>query len=40
MIMFAVILGFPAIPLLIIAAIRVRQEFRAIRYTIDFIRGS
>ena len=37
--MFAVILGFPAIPLLIVGAIRVRQEYRAICDTIDFIRG-
>lgn len=38
--MFAVILGFPAIPLLIIGAIRARREYRAIRDTIYFIRGS
>jgi hypothetical protein len=40
MIMFAVILGFPAVPLLIMGAIRARREYLALRNAIDFIRGT
>lgn len=39
MIMFAVILGFPSVPLLILGAIRVRREYLIIRDTIEFIKG-
>lgn len=39
MIMFAVILGFPAVPVLILGAIRARKEYCAIRDAIGFIRG-
>lgn len=37
--MLAVILGFPAVPLLILGVIRTRREYRAVRDTIAFIRG-
>lgn len=40
MIMFTVILGFPAVPLLILGALLARREYLAIRDTIDFIRGT
>lgn len=38
--MLAVILGIPAVPLLILGAICARREYLNVRDTVDFIRGT
>lgn len=40
MIMFAVIFGFPAVPLLILGAIWARREYVSLRDKVEFIRGT
>lgn len=38
--MLGVILGFPAVALLMLGAIRARREYLSVRDTVEFIRGT